>query len=539
MPLTCNYLQRVICHCVLGLLWKCACDGMFSKCCTAAHAEFKNSQIVNLISPPESVPAGSNALEPLWKPNSSVLIVAALSQRQSAPQLASLADLNPLVVVLNQTVQLAFSSDGSPSAESMASIELMSHTHSDAASRPVAQPWLPGDLSAANSTLAQAAPKAHADEMANLQRRLKRGAGVYLHCWAVLLSPNGSLPPSLRSRGRVLSASAPLLSKSPFQPPKRKVMLVQRDTSSWWGWSFLQSMPPPPPFWPEEGAPAAQWLGAADVRIILDETRYSKDTQLVPELARMNLARTSLWEESLYVPSFSVNAIRPTQERRRWLLQQNSSQEALPLHLTVSVAGPTKLNLLTLMEHAITQQHSQWGTTNKDTDDMVRLLVDTQAWLLGLTFIVAMVHLCMDILAFAQDVLYWRGMKSDTLARLSSRSVRVDFVFQGIVALYLSQRDTSFLVMLPVFGGVAIGAWKVVKTCGVKLDGKGKSAAQLKQQQVQQAQVATYDSTAMAYVAWVLMPPLVGWAVFSLFYIGTCNQGCICARGFGCCEPMT
>ena len=432
-------------------------------------------------------------------------------------------DLNPLAVVQKTKLQFAFSSDGEPALDKMLVIQLADDPRGRSTELPVTQPWIPGDVSAANNSLTPGAPASEqqAREVASLQRRLKRGAAVYLHCWAVLLNPDGSPPPTLSSKGRVLTASAPLLGKAPFDPPKRRALLVQRDPASWWGWSFQWSMAPPPPFWPEKGVHAPQWLGAADVRMILDETRYSRDLRQVPELARMTLSKNTLWKDSVYVPAFSVNAIRPTQERRRWLLEQNSSQQALPLHVTVGVAGPTKLNLLTLMEHAITQQHSQWGTTNRDTDDMVRLLVDSQAWLLGLTFVVAMVHLCMDILAFAQDVLYWRGMKSDTLARLSSRSVRVDLVFQAIVAAYLSQRDTSFLVMLPVFGGVAIGAWKVVKTCGVKLDSAGKSEEQLQQQQQQQRRVAAYDSTAMSYVAWALMPPLFGWAVFSLFYKGT------------------
>ncbi len=469
----------------------------------------------------------------MWTAQSKVSIVASISQHAKLPQIKAFADLNPLTVVLNSTMSFAFAESGEFNAENMLALELDRFSSQNSGKVPIAQPWLPGDISAGNVTAPAPVPDKQVAEVTNLQRRLKRGAAVYLHCWAVLLDDDGHPPHPISTRGHVLSASTPLVSKSPFKPPKRKMLLVQRDAQSLWGWRFRWSLPPPPSFWPAETQPAPQWLGAADVRLILDETRYPRDMRLVPELARMTLQNTAMWGKFKYVPTFSVNAIRPTQERRRWLLPQNSTQTALPLHLTVGVAGPAKLNLLSLMEHAITQQHSQWGTTDRDTDDLVRLLVETPAWLLALTFAVSILHLCMDILAFAQDVLYWRSMKSDTLARLSSRSVRVDFIFQAIVALYLSQRDTSWLVMLPAGGGVLIGAWKVVKTFGVKIDSAGKTQHELQHQQRQQKRVAAYDATAMSYVSWVLLPPLAGWAVFSLFFKGESSLFSACTSA--CC----
>ncbi len=54
--------------------------------------------------------------------------------------------------------------------------------------------------------------------------------------------------------------------------------------------------------------------------------------------------------------------------------------------------------------------HENWGSLSEnDMDDMKALLTETNPWLLALTFAVSMVHTVFDVLAFKNDVQFWRG----------------------------------------------------------------------------------------------------------------------------------
>jgi hypothetical protein len=67
----------------------------------------------------------------------------------------------------------------------------------------------------------------------------------------------------------------------------------------------------------------------------------------------------------------------------------------------------------------------------------------------------------------------------------------------------------------------------------VTIENTGQSEATLQEQRLQQRTVAQYDATAMSYMAWVLMPPLAGWALFSLFFKGAYHP--MPHVGYTCC----
>ena len=80
-------------------------------------------------------------------------------------------------------------------------------------------------------------------------------------------------------------------------------------------------------------------------------------------------------------------------------------------------------------------QKEDFGFTDKDMDDVRRLISETSVWLLGLTAIASILHLLFELLAFQSDIAFWRDNKS--LAGLSARAVVVELFSQFVVLLYL------------------------------------------------------------------------------------------------------
>lgn len=91
-----------------------------------------------------------------------------------------------------------------------------------------------------------------------------------------------------------------------------------------------------------------------------------------------------------------------------------------------------KWQLLQLLDRSLNTQ-KEFGATDKDTDDVIRLMAgeclplklfavtilptreshiaETPLWLLGVTFFVSIVHMLFDILAFKSDISFWSGTK--------------------------------------------------------------------------------------------------------------------------------
>ncbi|CUE74088.1 transmembrane protein, putative [Bodo saltans] len=93
--------------------------------------------------------------------------------------------------------------------------------------------------------------------------------------------------------------------------------------------------------------------------------------------------------------------------------------------------------------------HETYGTMgSKEMDETKRIFLETNPWLLGLTFGVSMLHLLFEYLAFTNDVKFWKGRKNFT--GLSLKSVVMEFYFSLIIFLYLFDGDeTSWSVLAP------------------------------------------------------------------------------------------
>merc|ERR1719290_962449 len=103
-----------------------------------------------------------------------------------------------------------------------------------------------------------------------------------------------------------------------------------------------------------------------------------------------------------------------------------------------------------------------------DQDSLKEALLETNIYLLVLTFVVSIVHSVFEFLAFKNDIQFWNNRKS--LEGLSVRSVFFN-VFQSlIVLLYVLDNDTNTVVRISCCVGLCIELWKITKVTNVSFD---------------------------------------------------------------------
>ena len=87
--------------------------------------------------------------------------------------------------------------------------------------------------------------------------------------------------------------------------------------------------------------------------------------------------------------------------------------------------------------------------------------MDTNPVLLVVTAVVSLLHSVFDILAFKNDINFFKKKKS--MAGLSLRTMVVNLFFQVIIFLYLFDNDTSFMILVSNGVGLGIEFWKLSK----------------------------------------------------------------------------
>lgn len=79
----------------------------------------------------------------------------------------------------------------------------------------------------------------------------------------------------------------------------------------------------------------------------------------------------------------------------------------LPLELTFSVTNLMRWMMTVQMQQSLEQQASMHG--NKAMVDMHRMMTETSPWLLAVTAVVSILHTVFDMLAFKNDISFWRN----------------------------------------------------------------------------------------------------------------------------------
>ncbi|CAF1488397.1 unnamed protein product [Rotaria magnacalcarata] len=157
-----------------------------------------------------------------------------------------------------------------------------------------------------------------------------------------------------------------------------------------------------------------------------------------------------------------------------------------------------------------------------DQDAMKRALVETNPYLLVITIVVSIVHTIFEILAFKNDIQFWRTRKS--LEGLSVRSVFFNIFQSFIVLLYVFDNEANTMVRISVSVGILIELWKVPKVLNFERVpneawlGFIPKYKYVYKQSYTDTSTSDHDRMAFKYLSWMLFPLVIGYACYLLMY---------------------
>ncbi|KAF8592449.1 cleft lip and palate transmembrane 1 [Ramaria rubella] len=206
---------------------------------------------------------------------------------------------------------------------------------------------------------------------------------------------------------------------------------------------------------------------------------------------------------------------------RSQLVEINSTTLTLPLQVTFYPISFMKFQMYATLASGFDEAAK--GAGSAEIDEVKRMLVETNPFLLILTAAVSVLHMVFEMLAFSSDVSHWRNKKE-----LIGVSIVTNVLVQFVILLYLmdNNTETSWMILMGQGMGMLIEAWKVTKAVDIKilpavtgsrlpyrLDIQDKHILSDDEKKTQQ-----YDKEAFRYVSYVAIPLLAGYTIYSLMY---------------------
>ncbi|KAF9180295.1 hypothetical protein BGZ51_006245 [Haplosporangium sp. Z 767] len=201
-----------------------------------------------------------------------------------------------------------------------------------------------------------------------------------------------------------------------------------------------------------------------------------------------------------------------------WLLKE----QMVPINDTVSYM---KLQLYASMDIGMKRQSGMMGGTGAELDEVKRMLIETNPLLLMLTIVVSCLHSIFEMLAFKNDIAFWKDKKGT--GGLSVRTIFLDIAQQIIIFAYLmdNNQETSYMILIGQGVGLAIELWKVKKA--LKVDIVPATTGMLPyrlhfntSEPLTDLETKTkeYDEEAFKYLTWAAFPLLGCYAIYSVLY---------------------
>lgn len=92
------------------------------------------------------------------------------------------------------------------------------------------------------------------------------------------------------------------------------------------------------------------------------------------------------------------------------------------------------------------KQQQEWGIQTVDLDELKRMWIETDKVLLGVTFVVSILHTVFEMLAFKNDISFWNSR--DSMEGISVKSLYFNLIQSVVIFLYLMDNETSWMIYL-------------------------------------------------------------------------------------------
>jgi hypothetical protein len=245
-------------------------------------------------------------------------------------------------------------------------------------------------------------------------------------------------------------------------------------------------------------------------------------------------ARDASGQHGWYYPVVFLNTFW---QLRSHMTELNDTVSSMPLNIHIKNLASWKYNLMASMDQGVKENQMNAASGNpmpgggdgSEFEMFKEILLDTNAYLLGTTFIVSILHMVFEGLAFKNDISHWRKKKDNV--GTSFRTIIANVFMQLIIFLYLvdNSEGTSWMILASQGFGIVLEAWKVTKTVNVVVrppaptsrfsflpyvvifEDKHKLSETEKKTQ-------EYDEIAFRYLYIIAVPLLLAYAAYSLVY---------------------
>ncbi|KAB5561146.1 hypothetical protein DKX38_006103 [Salix brachista] len=253
------------------------------------------------------------------------------------------------------------------------------------------------------------------------------------------------------------------------------------------------------------------WKPNVTINLVDDFTKYPHNA-VPPNIAPyLNVEPTS----GNYFPTIFFNEFWLLRDK---LIALNETVAELTLNLEVGPISMTKWQIFMQIDQSFQVHRSYGSMIEGEADELKRVFLEGNPYLLVITMVVSMLHSVFDFLAFKNDIQFWNKNKS--MEGLSAKSVVVSFISQLIVFLYLLDNDTSWMILGSSGVGCCIEFWKIGKAMHIEIDRSGRIPMLRFRDRDSYAGNKTkeYDDLAMKYLSYVLFLLVACSAVYSLKY---------------------
>ncbi|KAI8336518.1 cleft lip and palate transmembrane protein 1-domain-containing protein [Chlamydoabsidia padenii] len=271
------------------------------------------------------------------------------------------------------------------------------------------------------------------------------------------------------------------------------------------------------------------WHENVTIAVISDQLLIPKKSIQPPAMKYIpfdnDFTRDASGKMSYYKPIVFTNDF--------WLLRQNAypineTISTLPLTIHLEPMTTSKFNIYAAINDKLNNQQSSanpmGGMSSSELDEVKRMFLETNPILLAVTISVSLLHSLFEMLAFKNDIAFWK--KKDNSAGVSVRSIIVNIFFQAVIFLYLldNNQETSWMVMIGQGMGLLIEVWKVFKALKYEVvwrPGNLLPTLSTKNNNTtteEEDETSKYDAIAFKYLTWLSYPLLAGYAVYSLLY---------------------
>ncbi|KAJ6252775.1 cleft lip and palate transmembrane protein [Anaeramoeba flamelloides] len=215
-----------------------------------------------------------------------------------------------------------------------------------------------------------------------------------------------------------------------------------------------------------------------------------------------------------YYPIIYINEFWMLKE---YLIPINETVDQLPLTIKFEIMPAWKFHVFTMFKESLSMQQQIGNSLMEDEqDELKKIFLETNPYLLGITITVSIFHSLFEFLAFKNDIMFWKNKKN--LQGLSIRSIFIESFCQLIIFLYLMDNKTSWLVLLSSGVGVIIEFWKIKQVCNIQLLKKFPFIKFTDKESYANSKTKEYDNQAMKYLSWASYPLLIGYSIYALIY---------------------